>query len=301
MAEKELAFQNKLKQYQNSGNANAVSGLPANGGSSNSKESKWYFYNVQASGYGEQEFVKVWGTRKLKDNWRWSDDSKVNIGKVVKEFVVEKNKKPKALKEKYKVSYYLKQLPITQKELDSISELRSTSYYQLGVIYKEQFKELLLAAEKLEKLIEFFPENKLLLAANYQLYKIYLELKDSRAEKYKNVILNQYPESIFAQFILNPKEINNAENGKISPEKRYKEIYLLYKSEAYIQTVDEISNALRIFEGAEIVPKLELLKAYALAKIKGKEAFQKALKYVVLNYANTEEGKKAKELLSEIK
>jgi len=76
---------------------------------------------------------------------------------------------------------------------------------------------------------------------------------------------------------------------------------LLYDAGDYIQAVYDISDALRIFEGDPLVPKFELLKAYCIAKIKGKEAFEKALDYIVLNYANTVEGKKAKELLKMLK
>jgi hypothetical protein len=45
------------------------------------------------------------------------------------------------------------------------------------------------------------------------------------------------------------------------------------------------------------VPKYELLKATAIGRYRGYEAYEEALNYVALNYPNQEEGKKAKELL----
>ena len=55
------------------------------------------------------------------------------------------------------------------------------------------------------------------------------------------------------------------------------------------------------FEGLPIVPKFELLKAYAIGKKEGLAAFKKALDFVSVNYPNTEEGKKAIEVSETIK
>ena len=49
-----------------------------------------------------------------------------------------------------------------------------------------------------------------------------------------------------------------------------------------------------------ILPKFELLRAYASGERDGVEAFQKALEFVSLTYSNSEEGKKAAEVLETI-
>jgi hypothetical protein len=53
--------------------------------------------------------------------------------------------------------------------------------------------------------------------------------------------------------------------------------------------------------GEPIVAKLELLKAYAIGKSQGLVAFKEALEFVALNYPNTEESKKALEVIETIK
>ena len=55
------------------------------------------------------------------------------------------------------------------------------------------------------------------------------------------------------------------------------------------------------FEDLPIIPKFELLKAYALKQTKGIEAFKKAIDFVALSYPNTDEGKHAIKLLADIK
>jgi tetratricopeptide (TPR) repeat protein len=262
---------------------------------------KWYFYNTQTISYGKQDFTNVWGKRKLRDNWRWSDTSRIQNNEEVVQDSIPEEKSIEIVPLKYKVEYYLDQLPNKVSDLDSISKLRSITYYQLGLIYKEQFKEDELAARTLERLLEIFPEDKLVLGTNYHLYKIYKGKDEVKSERYANVVLMQFPKSIFAKMIANPGEYELEVSNGVTPESRYKEVYQLYKSQNYIQAVYEISDALRIFEGNKLVPKYELLKAYSILRIKGKDDFAKILDYIVLNYANTPEAVKAKELLDKLK
>jgi len=37
------------------------------------QESMFYFYNPTTVAFGKNEFLKIWGNRKLEDNWRWSN------------------------------------------------------------------------------------------------------------------------------------------------------------------------------------------------------------------------------------
>ncbi|WP_139957463.1 type IX secretion system periplasmic lipoprotein PorW/SprE [Flavicella sediminum] len=290
-------LKNKLAAYANTGTA-SVGGI----GKTSATKGKWYFYNVQTLGYGAQEFKQKWGSRKLNDNWRWSDasilkkeDAQLGTGSSdnadVKEQVVSK----------YQASFYIDKLPQTEREIDSITRLRNNTYYQLGLIYKEQLKEPYLAISSFENLLSFEPERKLVLGSNYHLYKIYSELKDPKAEQYKNAVLTDFPESTFAQLILNTGKSVLGDMTRVPAETKYKELYGLYEEGDYETLLSEISNSLRIFEGSKLMPKLELLQAYTILKTKGKLEFKKALEFVLLNYANTEEGAKAKELLEKLK
>ena len=56
--------------------------------------------------------------------------------------------------EKYSVEFYLDQIPTDPKVIDSLKTERNFANYQLGLIYKEKFKENLLAAGKLESVLK---------------------------------------------------------------------------------------------------------------------------------------------------
>jgi len=58
----------------------------------------------------------------------------------------------------FNVAYYKEQIPKSEKVLDSITQTRNDAYYNLGLIYKEQFKEYEIAAIDFEKFLEIDPQ-----------------------------------------------------------------------------------------------------------------------------------------------
>ena len=251
---------------------------------------KFYFYNSTTVAYGRQEFKKIWGNRKLEDNWRRSNKkSKLdNIEEAVEKEIIAEN-------ELYKPETYISRIPSEPKDIDSITGDRDFAYYQLGLIYKEKFKEYELAANRLEKLLTFQPEERLILPSKYNLYKIYSILeKSSLAEQYKNDILTNHADSRYAEILLNPNTMLAEDES--SPEYKYKELYRLYEASKYQEVIETCENYITIYFGNDIVPKLEMLKATALGKQQGFEAYKKALNFVSLNYPNSDEGKEAQNI-----
>jgi tetratricopeptide (TPR) repeat protein len=170
----------------------------------------------------------------------------------------------------------------------------------LGIIYKEQFKELDLAKDKFEKLIAFNPDLALLIPAKYHLCKIYENQGNEKAVSIKNDIIENYPSSKYAKIILNPNEVL-ADDEKNAAESEYALIYYEYEAEKFESVIEKTNLAISKYLGEPIVAKLELLKAYAIGKSQGLLAFKTALEFVALNYPNTEESKKALEVIETIK
>lgn len=260
---------------------------------------KFYFYSARAVGFGEQEFKRIWGDRPLEDNWRLSD-KKIIQNTNNDNLVANSQQKKVADSLRYDVSYYLKGIPKNKKALDSLHTERNDAYYQLGLIYKEQFKEYQLAANKLEKLLTMQPAKNLIVPTQYHLYKIYENLDVKKSNKYKDVIVREYPDSRYSKIIQNPTELVSDFNAN-SPEAVYKAIYCDYDYEHYERALQNTENAIKQFEDLPIIPKFELLKAYLLLKTKNKEAFAEALEYVSLSFPNTKEGKHAAGILEDLK
>jgi tetratricopeptide (TPR) repeat protein len=301
IAEKEAI----IKENQEKNEANADSNDNPNQGyvSSNipdGKEGSFYFYNPNTVAFGKKEFVKIWGKRSLQDNWRVSSISgKTNKDIAFEQETKEVEKTPKdstAVDERYSTDFYISQIPTSQTLIDSLSKERNFAYYQLGVIYKEKFKEYQLAADKLEKLLTLNPEERLVLPTMYNLYKIYAIIDESKAAQMKSRIIAEYPNSRYAQILSNPE--SEIANSSDSPQVVYENIYNKYENGEFKTVLTESEKAIDRFAGDEIVPKMELLKANVVGKLKGLDEYIKALNFVSLNYPNSDEGKKAEKMLN---
>lgn len=253
----------------------------------------FYFYNPTTVAYGKEEFFRQWGNIELTDNWRYGGEANTSIetGEVVlnEELLFENNPV-------FDPQTYISQIPSDPQLLDSLADDRNFAYYQLGLIYGEKFEKNLLAMERLEILLDNDPEERLILPAKYQLYKLYQEEGISvKAESMKNDILHQYPDSRYASIIRNPAALLKDEN---SPDAVYAEVYELFEEQEYEEVIHQSSEAISAFTGEEIVPKFELLKAMATGRLMGFEAYKEALNYVALTYPQSDEGKKAQQLFT---
>jgi tetratricopeptide (TPR) repeat protein len=253
------------------------------------KGKSFYFYNPTTVAFGKNEFIRIWGDRALETNWRWSSKSAQSdlneADEIAKAEASEQQKR-------FSVDYYLAQLPTQQKALDSISKERNFAYYRLGLIYKDKFKEYKLAQDKLEQLLKQNPEERLVLPAKYNLYKLYalLDLKRLQALIKRDIIEN-HPDSRYAEVLLNPESaLSNNEN---SPETLYNNLFTQFEMGEYQQVIEGCDLQIIRLDGDQILPKLELLKVTAKARLFGFEAYKEGLNFVALNYPSSIEGKKA--------
>ncbi|AWK03682.1 gliding motility protein [Flavobacterium crocinum] len=261
----------------------------------NESASTFYFYNPTTVAYGKLQFKKMWGSRTLGGNWRLAGIKSANdlaMNDTIADKEIANVSKDTIVPEKYTVAFYTKQLPTSEVAMDSIGKERNFAYYQLGLIYKEKFKEYKLASDKLEQLLRNNPEEKLVLPSMYNLYKIYQITDPQKAEAIKAEISSKYPTSRYAQ-ILN----NKSDDPNSSPDAEYKRWYKLFEEEKFEEVLANIDNLINQYSGEDIVSKYELLKANTLGKVNGLEAYKKGMENVADNYPNSEEGKSAREIL----
>ena len=263
--------------------------MPAPGGARN-----FYFYNENRLQNGLQSFKNIWGNRPLADNWRWGELGFVERDTTEESEIAEINfdEDPR-----FDPITYINMIPQDERVLDSLASDRNMARYQLGIIYKEKYKQYDKAAKNLEALVEDSANEDLILPAKYNLYQIYGttdRLADQ--ERIKQDILNNYPDSRYATYILNPRAITEDVN---SPEAVYAEVYRSFEEEKYDEVLVETNKYINEYSGEEILPKFELLKAMATGRLLGLEAYKDALSHVALTYAQTEEGKKARELITQ--
>jgi len=199
--------------------------------------------------------------------------------------------------EKYDVATYIAKIPSDVKIIDSLNVERNFANYQLGLIYKEKFKENLLAVNKLEDVLMSNPEERLILPSKYNLYKIYEEEGSALTETMKADIIENHPSSRYAEILLNPQAVLAGNDD--SPQSRYNNLFKKYKNQEFLNVVTQAEENINRFTGDPIVPKFEMLKANAIGRLNGFEEFKEALNYVALTYPNNPEGKKAEQMVAE--
>jgi len=253
------------------------------------KGKSFYFYNPTTVAFGKNEFIRIWGDRALESNWRWSSESVKPDLEAVDEIAKAAKKEQQ---KRYSVDYYLTQLPTEEKVLDSIAKERNFAYYQLGLIYKDKFKEYELSQNKLEQLLKQSPEERLILPTKYTLYKLYALLDQKRLQALtKSDIIENHPDSRYAEILLNPESaLLNNEN---SPETLYNNLFAQFELGEYQKVIEGCDLQITRLDGDQIVPKLELLKVTSKARLFGFEAYKEGLNFVALNYPSSVEGKKA--------
>ncbi len=252
----------------------------------------FYFYNQTAVSFGKETFKKQWGDRILEDYWRYADKA-LNSKTVTAE---QEGAKAVSEADKYDVKKYLGTVPTDNEAIAAVKAKRDFAYYQLGLIYKEQFKEYKLAVSKLEDVLSFKPEDRLVLPAKYNLFKLYGLLENTnKATAYKEDIVSNYPSSQYAKIIQNPDALLN--DTVHNPDTLFVATTKLFLAKKFDQALAQADANAKAFFGTSQALRFELLKAKILGRTAGLAAFKKATAFIALNHPKSKEGKEAQELL----
>lgn len=257
----------------------------------------FYFYNNASLVQGRNKFLEQWGNRALEDHWRVLRAAAigVNLDPNLPDVAGITQSNNPALQDRYNPEYYLSKVPKSEAVVDSLHKERNRANYELGIIYKEKFKAPRLAEEKLQKVLQWSPEEGMELSARYNLYRIYQDNGSGLAAQMKAFILNEHPDSRFAAILSNGSETTQMDaNG---PELEYQQLFKFFQDQNFGEVIAGVERATLKFPGDPMVPKFELLRAQAIARVRGFSSFKEALSQIALDYPNAEEGQKARLIL----
>ena len=265
--------------------------------SKNQLTEKFYFYNPSLLIQGEQKFLSIWGDRSNVDNWR--------VSSIPKPFnsTVSFNDGSEGLNNKTKIetpNNYINKLPSSIREIDSIKNLNFNSYFQLGMIYKESFKNFKTANTKLTLLLSKNPPKDIEAPTLYHLFKINQKLDASLSNVYKERILNDFKETAFGK-ILNSPDISKIAKGEGGPQAIYKDLLELYKKGQLIEFLALSEKNEILFSGSQIEPKYNLLKANVMGKLDGIKIWVEELNKFKTKYPETSEANQAKKIIKKLK
>lgn len=264
------------------------------------QEGKWYFYNQTALTFGRTEFRKRWGDRKLEDNWRRSNKTRVSNSQtstnpnepaqnLADTSAAENNiKKPK---------FYLKNLPLNDSLMAVSNDKIATAMLNAGKAFAERVSDPGKATETFEALISRFPSSDLIPETLYTLYKVNKESNSNKSETYRQRLLQKYPDNEFAKILSDPGYYEKKMADLKMAEKIYDDAYNAYSNEDFINAIAFCDNGLKKYPQDQLTPKFLLLHAFSIARTGDERTFRGELNNLIKLWPETAESKKASEIL----
>jgi tetratricopeptide (TPR) repeat protein len=271
--------------------------------------SSWYFYNPAAASFGMSEFIKMWGRRKLEDNWRRSNKKILSeAGDLSEEGESGEISTPAAgtKTNTFKPTqreFYLAELPLNDTLMGESNTRVAQALFNAGKIFKDELKRPDEAIQYFEMMNSRFPKDERILFSYYNLYQIYEGLKsEDLLKKYKDLILSNFPESRSAKIISNPNYFKELDEARAKVMSFYETVYSDYQGKEYKKVVDACDKADTAFSTNPIRDKFGLLRIMAYAKTNPADTagLVKSLNDLMFKYPESEVAEPAKNLLSYI-
>lgn len=268
----------------------------------------WYFYNSTTLQSGFTEFSRKWGMRKLEDNWRISDKRNLNSalsdggfgGSGSEEGT--QNDSVSGNVTNHDRAYYLQELPFTEEQQNELHQLIAEALYNVGFIYLDRLSDYPRSIEAYETLDTRYPGNEHELPAWYALYKMYNDLHNTeKADIYKSRILSQYPESSYANFILDPNYYVKLKEDAQQASALYSKTYDAYQQGQYFRVRMNAERGLALYANdTALAPRFALLDAVARGRLETVDSMAYALVKLINDYPTSSIRNYASTLLQSI-
>lgn len=245
----------------------------------------WLFYDNVALTRSRTTFIRVWGNRSLEDNWRRSSKETGSISFSIDRGIVgdepEEDDEARRIKEsakrmaalESKKSAMLSQVPNNPEKLAVSRRKQEEAYYQLGKIYRLQFKEINNAKRIFQILLDKFPETQY---KQETLYFMALMAQNQENNPYKETLIREYPLSSYARQ-LKRGNVEITADTESNAERDYTDLYNDFKSGNLKSALDKAENGLYNYTGTSLEDKFAMLRIMLLAKSNNQNSYRIAL------------------------
>jgi tetratricopeptide (TPR) repeat protein len=323
--EKEAAENAAREEYlaqQNAKGSQLTNGRNEPNNPSMNTDNSWYFYNTATKNAGKTQFQKMWGSRKLEDNWRRYnkttfsfDDENAELDSallakaqtvfvnengdtIVSEVDIEALKRAE---DPHYEEYYLKQIPKTEEEIQSAHEIIQEGLYNMGIILKDKMEDYNAAAYEFGQLLERYPDNTYRLDVFYNMYMMFMRNgQESDADPYRDSILIQFPDSKYGQAMQDPNYLENLKNMNRDQENMYEAAYANYLANNHAAVHEAYAEMMRKYPLSKIMPKFMFIDALSYLTEKNHDKFKETLKDMLQRYPQTDITPVASEIVKQL-
>jgi outer membrane protein assembly factor BamD (BamD/ComL family) len=263
-------------------------------------ESKFFAYNPLDVEKGKKAFEDRWGNRSLQDNWRRSSTLRSSFGNENEAEVEEVAEEEVNDEELQKI---LDEFPSDPSQISRVEGRIEQALFDLGKLYRDKLDNYAKAIDAHEELLSRFPDTQQKLDTYYYLYLSYIDMnRQSEANKYKNKIISEFPDTKYAMALSDPNYTNDIAREKLQLSEYYDQTFAFFENGNYQRTAAMIEESeSRFGQDHELRPKFALLSAMTIGNLEGEEKYIAALQDVITRYPNTPEQTRAREVLRFLK
>lgn len=301
---------NHLKQMQAAEQQAAASGDPfasqnspfnnlgmttPQGNQNTTTGSSFYFYNAGAVSQGFTDFKKRWGNRHLEDNWRRSKRSNSNMTANATNLAqnVDQNTVPNQIQKSaegvaaHDYRQVLEQsIPRTPEQIDHSNQRIYNAYLDIANFYRDILQDKKEAVESYETLLSRFPNDPNKSMIYYNLYRLYTELNDPKASIYRDLLLKDFPNSVYAKVITDPDYARKLDDKDAEFNAFYNQVYDLVAGRQYAEAITRADALLKQYPDNKLAPQLAYLRVIANGHQEKLEPFRAELLAVTTAYPN---------------
>ena len=281
-------------------------------------DNSWYFYNTATKNAGKTQFQKLWGSRKLEDNWRRrnkttfsfeDEETDSSLLALADSMMVLENgdtvkvdlEALKRAEDPHYEEYYLKQIPKTEEEIQSAHEIIQEGLYNMGTILKDKMEDYNAAAYEYNQLLERYPDNTYRLDVYYSMYMMYMRNGQvADAEPYRDSILVNFPDSKYGQAMQDPNYLENLKNMNRDQENMYEAAYANYLANNHSEVHEAYAEMMRKYPLSKIMPKFMFIDALSYLTEKDHDKFKETIKDMLQRYPQTDITPTASEIVKQL-
>ena len=239
-----------------------------------SNEGSWYFDNPMIVSSGVSEFQRIWGNRDLVDNWRLISKAQLSSAIKTEVSLEEKSSTTSDNLESTKYDEFYSKIPFDEETQNKLNKDTEMAMSEVGRIYIQKLNEEGKGIEIYEDFIRRFPNSEKKPDIFYQLFLI-----AENSDYYKNKILDEFSNSIFAKLIKNPNyEIEEFQEYNFLLD-TYRELYQKLSKNKNITVINIVDSLSTLYDKNNFFQNILLLKSIAIGKKEGNFSLQYELSY----------------------
>lgn len=268
-------------------------------------DKSWYFYNPTTRNAGSAEFRRLWGNRKLEDDWRRRNRNNYSMPGADEEGeseVVSTTDSVNAVDAStagaqpdstangpHQHAFYLKNIPLDSASVAGAHEAIQSGLFNMGLILKDRLEDFPATNRSWQRLLRDYPDNIYRLDVYHNLYLMAARRGDEAlAEHYRRLIAGEFPESPEGVAMADPRYLDNLREMHSRQEELYGVTWKAYLANRNDSVHAAVAYATEHYPTSRILPKFMFLDALTYVSDGNTEEFLNRLRDIVERYPDAD-------------